>query len=81
MRALWLHALTTCVYVEENIVRDLYPAGEFPERRGVWTSRARDMLSGDGLQELERWLKDDEQFKSDTRRREAGVTFLLDWPW
>jgi hypothetical protein len=81
LRALWLHALTTCVYVEENIVRDLYPKGEFPERPGVWTSRARDMLSGDGLRELDRWLKDDEQFKSDTRRREADVTFLLGWPW
>jgi hypothetical protein len=81
LQALWLHALTTCVYVEENIVRDLYREGEFPKRPGVWQSQARRLLSGDGMRDLLCWLEDYGQFKRDTLSRESDVTDLLDWPW
>ncbi len=59
LRALWLHAITASVYAEENIVRTLYPAHEYPERGPKpWTSdQPRElMLSGGQREELDRWL-------------------------
>lgn len=47
---LWRHALTTCVYVEEDIVRVLYP------ERHDWISKAREMLSDSDLEDLAGWL-------------------------
>jgi hypothetical protein len=82
LRALWLHAISTCVFVEENIVRVLYPKGEHPERGPEeWESRARELLSEDKVMELDLWLKDPGIFESDTRDRQSAVTVLMDWPW
>jgi hypothetical protein len=84
LRDLWLHAITTCVYVEENIVRTLYPVREYPERgSGPWTSdgpRVR-MLSVEALDELDGWLQDPARFRADSRIRELAITTKLKPPW
>jgi hypothetical protein len=81
---LWLHAITTCVYVEENIVRTLYPVEEYPERGSdPWTSggpRER-MLSVEALDELDGWLKDSAKFRAESRVRELAITTKLKPPW
>jgi hypothetical protein len=59
LRDLWLHAITTCVYAEENLVRALYPKREYPERPPEpWISQEPRtlMLSPDQRAELDRWL-------------------------
>jgi hypothetical protein len=60
LQDLWLHAITTCVYAEENIVKALYPWREYPERprKLPWISAEPRtlMLSPDQLVELELWL-------------------------
>jgi len=59
LRDLWLHAITTCVYAEENIVKALYPRREYPERpKERWESpEPRSlMLSPDQRDELDLWL-------------------------
>lgn len=70
---LWRHALTTCVYVEENIVRLLDPQGN-------WYSRAREMLSDCDKEDLQRWLADPEIFDKDTIQRENALRVLLGKP-
>lgn len=60
LRELWLHAITTFVYAEENIVKALYPRREYPERpkKQRWESEEprKLMLSPDQRDELDRWL-------------------------
>jgi hypothetical protein len=59
LRDLWLHAMTTCVYAEENLVRALYPRREYRERpKKPWESEEprRLMLSPDQRAELDLWL-------------------------
>ncbi len=70
---LWQHALTTCVYVEENIVRLLDP-------QGSWFSRAREMLSASDLENLKRWLADATIFERDSIARRNVLLELLDRP-
>jgi hypothetical protein len=72
---LWRHALTTCVYVEEDIVRVLYP-----ERRD-WFSKARELLSASDLDDLAGWLADAETFNKDTADRKTALTGLVPEPW
>jgi hypothetical protein len=58
LRGLWLHAITTCVYAEENIVRTLYPRREHPERGDKpWKSDQprESMLSENQRTEIDRW--------------------------
>ena len=84
LRDLWLHAITTCVYVEENIVRTLYPAREYPERGpGEWTSIGprENMLSDDQRTELDDWLHDPGKFESANRCRQLEIIKHLKWPW
>lgn len=70
---LWCHTFTACIYVEENIVRVLYPM-----RR--WKSRARELLSRDEIDDLDRWSVNLELFKGDTANLQAKLTQLLpDW--
>jgi hypothetical protein len=81
---LWLHAMTTCVYVEEDIVRTAYPAHEYPDRGpGPWTSVGprEYMLSEKQRTELDAWLKDADKFETANRERQREVTKHLDWPW
>lgn len=59
LRDLWLHAITTFVYAEENIVKALYPRREYPERPDEpWRSEEprKLMLSPDQRAELDLWL-------------------------
>ena len=86
LRDLWLHAITTCVYAEENIVKALYPRREYPERpKERWESPEprRLMLSPDQRAELDLWLglRGARRFKKDTRNRSYAVTFKVEWPW
>ena len=88
LRALWLQAITTCVYVEENLVRDLYPAERRRERTGPerpaepWTSKqVRKRLSADVVQELEAWLADQKRFERETKQRQDDVMRFVEWPW
>lgn len=81
LRVLWLHAITACIYVEERIVRVLYPTGQHPERPKAWISKARELLSEDKVCELDSWLKDSAKFENDTTRRESALMALVDWPW
>jgi len=71
---LWRHALTTCVYVEENIVDLLDP-------EGGWFSRAREMLSDCDVEDLKRWLADPAIFERDTISRKNALMDLVDKPW
>ena len=70
---LWRHALTTCVYVEENIVRLLDPGGG-------WVSRARELLSDYEKEDLKRWLADTATFEKDTADRDSALRRLIDRP-
>jgi hypothetical protein len=70
---LWRHALTTCVYVEENIVRLLDPGGG-------WVSRARELLSDCEQEDLKQWLADAVIFEKDTANREYALLRLIDGP-
>jgi hypothetical protein len=70
---LWRHALTTCVYVEENIVRLLDPQGH-------WFSRAREMLSDSDKEDLKRWLTDATIFEKDSMTRGNALLELIDKP-
>ncbi|MGH3254359.1 MAG: hypothetical protein ACRDOU_02975 [Streptosporangiaceae bacterium] len=92
LRDLWLHAITTCVYAEENIVRALYPRREYPERSDKpWTSEEPRtlMLTPAQLAELELWLRHPltfrlghaRRFRADTRNRSYAVTSNVEWPW
>jgi len=86
LRDLWLHAITTCVYAEENIVKALYPRREYPERpKERWESPEprRLMLSPDQRAELDLWLGlgGARKFKKDTRNRSYAVTINVEWPW
>ena len=84
LRDLWLHAITTCVYVEENIVRTAYPASEYPERGpGAWRSVGprEHMLSPGQRTELDAWLNDADTFEVANRARQLEVFKHLDWPW
>jgi hypothetical protein len=73
---LWCHALATCIYVEEKIVRLLNP----PVHDG-WESRARELLSDEGEAEVNRWHQHAEAFEQTTGERENALTSLLDKPW
>jgi len=88
LRALWLHAITTCVYVEENIVRDLYPVDgrrerTRPERPAEpWTSeQVRKRLPVAREQELDAWLADQQKFERETKQRQEDVMCFVEWPW
>ena len=84
LRELWLHALTTCVYAEESVVRALYPKREWPERGDApWTSEKprKFMLSDSQRNELDEWLAHPLRFESATRARQQEVTRHLEWPW
>jgi hypothetical protein len=84
LRDLWLHAITTCVYAEENIVGALYPKREYPERPPqAWISAEPRtlMLSAEQLAELNSWLGRPRSFKKDTRDRSYAVTINVEWPW
>ena len=70
---LWRHSLTTCVYVEENVVRLLDPQGN-------WISRAREMLSDCDQEDLKRWLADAAIFEKDTIIRKNALLDLIDKP-
>lgn len=70
---LWRHSLTTCVYVEENIVRLL-------DQQGHWISRAREMLSDCDQEDLKRWLADAAVFEKDTMARKNALLDLIDKP-
>jgi hypothetical protein len=88
LRALWLHAITTCVNVEENIVRDLYPVERRrqrtrPERPAEpWTSeQVRTRLSMAMTQELDAWLGDQHRFERETKQLQDDVMRYVEWPW
>ena len=74
MCILWRHALTTCLYVEENVVELLDP-------HGGWYSRAREMLSDSDKEDLKRWLADAAVFERDTTARRNALLELVDKPW
>jgi hypothetical protein len=81
VQVLWLHAITACIYVEEIIVRVLHPKDGHSERPGEWTSKARELVSGDEICELDRWLRDVTAFEMDTSRRQSTLMAMVDWPW
>jgi hypothetical protein len=72
---LWRHAITSCVYVEEDVVRVLYPA------RRWFSPGGRALLSDSDLEDLTRWLKDAEAFDRDTTDRKTALTRLVPEPW
>jgi hypothetical protein len=71
---LWCHALATCVYVEENIVKVLHA-------EGGWKSAAREMLSDSETEDLEQWLADPVIFERDTLSRKEALLRLIPKPW
>jgi hypothetical protein len=84
LRDLWLHALTACVYVEETLVKTIYPEKEYPERApGAWISKGprERMLTDEAKGELACWLNDARTFETITRARQRAITSKLGWPW